>query len=208
MAARHPDVERVTEHVQVIELPSPEVGDVGRDTEVFAPTLCEQLLPAVSEPEAFLREAIDFANRRLRGTLGANILIHPATRRAMGPRFDALLQQLRYGCIAVNAWTGLGYFLTQAPWGGFPGHTLDDVQSGIGTVHNTLMLDRAQRTVVYAPFRPFPRSLLTGAPTLLPKPPWFVDNRRARQLGRKLFAFQAKPSWFKLPGIFIDALRG
>jgi aldehyde dehydrogenase (NAD(P)+) len=61
---------------------------------------------------------------------------------------------------------------------------------------------------VYAPFRPFPRGLLSGAMTLLPKPPWFVNNRRAHRVGKKLFAFQAKPSWFKLPGIFIDALRG
>ena len=70
------------------------------------------------------------------------------------------------------------------------------------------MFDHPRRTVVYTPFRPFPRSLLSGTPTLLPKPPWFVDNRRARQIGRKLFLIQAKPSWFKLPGIFVDALRG
>ncbi|MEU2237490.1 hypothetical protein ABZ585_42055, partial [Streptomyces vietnamensis] len=29
----------------------------------------------------------------------------------------------------------------RATWGAYPGHTLDDVQSGIGIVHNALLLD-------------------------------------------------------------------
>ena len=41
--------------------------------------------------------------------------------------------------------------------GAYPGHTYTDVQSGIGAVHNALMLDKPLKTVVSAPFRPFPR---------------------------------------------------
>ncbi|MES2126335.1 MAG: aldehyde dehydrogenase family protein [Pseudomonadota bacterium] len=193
---------------EVVELPPAGTPDVyARSHEVFAPTLCEQLLDGL-DAETFLRDAIRFANTSLRGTLGANIIIHPATIKALGPRFDELLQELHYGCIAINAWTGLGYLLTTAPWGAFPGHVLNDVQSGIGSVHNTFMFDRPQRTVVQAPFRPFPRSVLGGAMTLLPNPPWFVNNKQSHNVGRKLFGFQVKPSWFKLPGIFFDALRG
>ena len=47
---------------------------------------------------------------------------------------------LRYGTIAINAWTGVGYLTPRATWGAFPGHTLDDIQSGIGVVHNALLL--------------------------------------------------------------------
>lgn len=212
-AACQPGARRVSPHGaaanrEVVELPPASAEPVfGRSNEVFAPTLCEQLLDG-EDAESFLRHAIAFSNDQLRGTLGANILIHPATIKALGPRFDELLLELRYGCIAINAWTGLGYLLTQAPWGAFPGHVLNDVQSGIGSVHNTHMFDKAQRTVVRAPFRPFPRSVLSGAMTLLPNPPWFVNNRQAHNVGRKLFAFQVQPSWFKLPGIFFDALRG
>lgn len=193
---------------QLFALPPAGQESSAKVREVFAPTLCEQLLPGGQDAEAFLRSAIEFANRELRGTLGANIIIHPATRRALGERWDAILQELRYGTIAVNAWTGLGYLLPANPWGAFPGHTLDDVQSGIGTVHNSFLFDRPQRTVVEAPFRPFPRSVLGGGMTLLPKPPWFVNNRRAQHIGRRLLDFQHRPSWFKLPGIFLDALRG
>ena len=195
---------------ELLTLPDPDSpNDYARRTEVFAPTLCEQLLPGdAADAEACLRSAIAYANDKLRGTLGANIIIHPATQKALGPRFEALLRELHYGCIAINGWTGMAYMLTMTPWGAFPGHTLADVQSGIGSVHNTFMFDRAERTVVTAPFRPFPRNLLGGGLSLLPVPPWFVSNKRAHRIARKLLAFQVKPGWAKLPGIFIEALRG
>jgi len=176
--------------------------------EVFAPAMNVHRI-AGTDPETYLRDAIRFANETLHGTLGANIIIHPATIRAIGrKRFDEILTELKYGCIAVNAWTGLGFLLVQATWGAFPGHTLSDVQSGIGTVHNSFMFDKPERTVVEAPFRPFPRNLLGGGRTMLPRPPWFVTNTKQDVLGKLLTAFQYKPSWFKLPRIFVNALQG
>jgi len=176
--------------------------------EVFAPALAVTELPS-SDPEAFLIAAIAYANRDLAGSLGANILIHPRTLRRIGQRrFDGIVADLRYGAIAINAWTGLAFLLPQARWGAFPGPTLDSVQSGIGAVHNAMLFDRAERTVVQAPFTPFPRSLLRLSFTLLPRPPWFIANRRANVLGRLLTRFQARPSLAKLPAIFANALRG
>ena len=178
------------------------------NTEVFAPALSTLRLPG-DDAESYLRAAIDYANNTLHGTLGANILIHPKTIRAIGKqRFDALVGDLHYGCIAINAWTGLGFLLVQTPWGAFPGHTLDDVQSGIGFVHNSLMFDAPERTVVTAPFRPFPRNLLSGGMSLLPRPPWFVTNRKADKIGKLLTRFQHKPSLLKIPRIFLNALLG
>ena len=177
-------------------------------TEVFAPAMSIHRLDA-SEPEVFLREAVAYSNDRLYGTLGANILIHPATIKRIGRKaFEKILAELRYGCIAVNAWTGLGFLIAQAPWGAFPGHTLDDVQSGIGFVHNSFLFDKPERTIVTAPFRPFPRNVLSGGMTMLPRPPWFVTNKRQHVVGRLLTAFQHKPSWAKLPNIFANALLG
>jgi aldehyde dehydrogenase (NAD(P)+) len=178
--------------------------------EVFAPALAVTELPCSDGDEAaFLIAAINYANQNLAGTLGANILVHPQTLRKIGqPRLDEIIANLRYGTIAINAWTGLAFMLPQARWGAFPGHTLEDVQSGIGVVHNTMLFDRPQRTVVHAPFTPFPRSLLTLSFTLLPRPPWFITNRRANMLGRLLTRFQARPSFAKLFAIFANALRG
>lgn len=181
-------------------------GTVGKQ-EVFAPALSTVRLPGTGE--AFLQEAIRFANDELHGTLGANILIAPKTLASIGPkRFDELLHELRYGAIAINAWTGLNFLMPQCTWGAFPGHTLADVQSGIGVVHNTYLFDKPERSVVYAPFRPFPRNVLHGGVTLLPRPPWFVTNTHGMQLGRLLTAFQHRPGWLKIPGIFFHALQG
>jgi aldehyde dehydrogenase (NAD(P)+) len=178
------------------------------NNEVFAPAFSTFAIPE-TDPERFLRGAIAYANDHLHGTLGANILIHPATIRAIGKtKFEAIIAELRYGTIAINAWTGLGFLMPQCPWGAFPGHTLADVQSGIGAVHNTYMFDKVERCIVRAPFRPFPRNLLSLSFTLLPKPPWFVTNRKQRKLGMLLTRFQHKPSFLRIPRIFLNALLG
>ncbi|MFT6605986.1 MAG: aldehyde dehydrogenase (NAD(P)+) [Halocynthiibacter sp.] len=179
-----------------------------RKTEVFAPALSTHEIDEAN-PEAYLRRAIAFANDELHGTLGANILIHPRTIRKIGKaRFEEIIADLHYGTIAINAWTGLGFLATACPWGAYPGHTLDDVQSGIGFAHNTYMFDRVERVVVSAPWRPYPRNNLSGSFSLLPKPPWFVTNKKQHKIGKLLTKFQHKPSWLKLPGIFLNALLG
>ena len=189
---------------RVVLDPTPEL----LETEVFAPAFSLHPLEGKA-PERFLEDAITFANTKLHGTLGANIIIHPKTIDQIGKeRFDELLQSLRYGTIAVNAWTGVGFLSAPATWGAFPGHTLNDVQSGIGVVHNSFLFDKPERTVIKAPFRPFPRGVFSGQLSLLPKPPWFVTNRRGKQLGRLLTEFQSAPSLWKIPGIFLNALRG
>ena len=193
--------------------PSLLINNVGdrdwfRDNEVFAPAMSTYDMDA-PDAETYLRNAITYANDQLHGTLGANILIHPKTIRAIGKkRFEEIITDLHYGTIAINAWTGLAFLATTCPWGAFPGHTPQDVQSGIGTVHNTFMLENTERVVIQAPWRPFPRGVLSGQFTLLPRPPWFITNTKQDKVGRLLTRFQYKPSWFKLPRIFLNALLG
>ncbi|MFT6675567.1 MAG: aldehyde dehydrogenase (NAD(P)+) [Sulfitobacter sp.] len=183
-------------------------SDWFRKNEVFAPALSTHEMDA-PDAETYLRAAIAFANDQLHGTLGANVLIHPKTIRHIGKkRFEEIIAELRYGAIAINAWTGLAFLATACPWGAFPGHTPEDVQSGIGTVHNTFMLENTERTVVQAPWRPFPRGLASAQFTLLPRPPWFITNKKQHKVGMLLTKFQYKPSWFKLPRIFLNALLG
>ncbi len=176
--------------------------------EVFAPAMNVMELDA-TDPADYLKQAIEYANSGLFGTLGANIVIHPKTVAAIGrKRFETLLLDLKYGTIAINAWTGLGFLSPQATWGAFPGESLPAVQSGIGVVHNTCLFDRPERTVVEAPFRPFPRNLMSLSFTLLPRPPWFITNKRGNILGKLLVKFQYRPSLLKLPRIFFNALLG
>ena len=186
-------------------------------TEYFAPVLGVTVLPGTGLD--FLRRAVDFANDRLAGTLGANIIALPQQVRT--PSFRRTLVDLRYGTIGVNAWTGVGFLTARAPWGAYPDETLteppdfddgggrpEDAGSGIGFVHNALLLDRPERTVVTGPFRVFPRSLLHGERSLLPRPPWFVGNRTATATCERLTRFAADPRWWRIPPILSSALRG
>ncbi|WP_280463115.1 aldehyde dehydrogenase family protein [Nocardia carnea] len=204
----YPDARRLGAHGErtLVTGLDPAAAETLFSTEYSAPFRGggQQPVPGAACPGA----AADAANERFTGTLGVNIVAHPDTITALGTEFDALIEQLRYGTVAVNAWTAVGYLTPTASWGAFPGHTLDDVQSGIGVVHNAWLIDRIERTVVRGPFRPAPRSLLNREWALTPKPPWFVTNRTAAQTGRLLTAFAAEPRWSRLPAIFASALRG
>ncbi|MEU2198760.1 aldehyde dehydrogenase family protein [Isoptericola sp. NPDC019482] len=183
---------------------APERAAVER-TEYFAPVLGVVELPGTGQ--RFLDAAVAHANDELAGTLGANVVVAPNDRRALGAGFDRAIADLRYGTIGVNAWTGVGYLTATAPWGAYPGHTLADIQSGRGVVHNALLLDATERTVVTGPFRPFPRSVARGELALFPKPPWFVTARSAATTGRRLTAFAARPGWLAMPSVFAAAFR-
>lgn len=189
----------------LIELTAADDAQAMQTTEYFSPVL--GVMELAGSGRAFLDAAISAANQDFLGTLGANVIADPKDIRSMGQGFRESIAQLRYGTIAVNAWTGVGFLTAPAPWGAFPGHTLDDVQSGIGVVHNALLISEPERTVVTGPFRPFPRSIAHGEFALFPKPPWFVTSRSAKSTGRLLSEFAAKPSWSRMPAVFAAAFR-
>ena len=210
--AAHPDAQVLdasgeVPRLLVASVPAANTGDFSFREEAFGGVLSATRLPG-ADARTFLANAVAFCNDSLWGTLGANILIHPATLAALGPAFEQALCDLRYGCIAVNCWTGVGFLLAQASWGAYPGHARNDIQSGSGVVHNSLLFDRPQKTVVRAPFYPFPRGAAHGQAAILPKPPWFVTNKQAHEVTRRLTYFEADPNPLQLPGIFFAALRG
>ncbi|MFC8385586.1 aldehyde dehydrogenase family protein [Nocardia sp. NPDC057272] len=202
--ASYPDAARANGRLLVENLPA---GDTPLlRTEYFSPVLGVVELPGAGAE--FLGNAVDFANEELMGTLGANIIADPATITELGTKLDTAIENLRYGTVALNAWTGLAFLTPRASWGAYPGHTIDDIQSGIGVVHNAFLLDDVERTVVRGPFRPAPRSILRGEFALTPKPPWFVSNKTGTSTGRKLTDFYGDGKLRRIPGIFVSALRG
>lgn len=202
--AAHPEAD-VIGHAEEGELPwlfipgvdPAAAGEIAFQSEAFCSAMAQTALSAGS-PAEFLAKAVDFANKKVWGTLNATILIHPASLedKATARAYNQALEDLRYGTIAVNVWAAAGYGLVVTPWGAHPGHDLYDIGSGTGFVHNTLMFDRVQKTVVQAPFR------------MRPKPPWFPSHTRALALAKRITDFEAEPSPAKLPGIFWEALLG
>lgn len=175
--------------------------------ELFGPILAQTSLPGAS-PAAYLANAVRFANERLYGSLGATLLVHPGTIKALGAAMDGALAALRYGSIGLNVWNAAAFLLTESAWGAYPGEEHRDVQSGMGVAHNTFMLSNTEKTVVRGSFYTFPRGLLHGDFSLLPHPPWFVTNRMAPVTARRITSFAVDPGWRHLPGILSAALRG
>jgi hypothetical protein len=148
----------------------------------------------------YIRKAVEFANDGIWGTLGCSIIVHPKSMK--NPEINRAVEQaiadLKYGTIGVNHWCAIGFLLGSTPWGAYPGHTIDDVQSGIGFVHNSIMLaeEDIDKTVARGPFRmPF-------------KPTWFATNKTAHKSGEMFARLMGKPSWAKLPALVTTAMRG
>lgn len=180
-----------------------------QSTEYFAPVL--GVVSIAGTGQEFLDSAVAYANDRLQGTLGANLLIDPSTEKTLGAGFDRAIAALRYGSIAINGWTAFGFITPALTWGAFPGSTIGDVGSGIGVVHNALLLDGVERSVIRGPFRPFPRSLPIvnggGRLTVLPKPPWFVSARTGAAVSEGLTRFRANGGIVGLLKTLTQALR-
>jgi acyl-CoA reductase-like NAD-dependent aldehyde dehydrogenase len=148
--------------------------------------------------EDFLDRVADFVNERLWGTLAAGIMVHPTFRQRPGneARLQRCIGRLNYGTVAINHWPALAFVMMSCPWGGFPGGTLQNPRSGIGWVHNTYMLDEAEKTVLEGPL------------TIFPKPFWFPTHRRAHELSEQLLRLYHRPTAWKLPSLILPALGG
>jgi aldehyde dehydrogenase (NAD(P)+) len=181
----------------LIEGLDPGSDDAAFTTEPFCGLLNVVELPE-SEPARFLDAAVAFANDRLWGTLNACLFVHPASEReaAVAAAVDRAIVNLRYGTVGINHWPALGYGFVSLPWGGHPSATLANVQSGLGWVHNTYLVEGIDKAVVRGPLKAFPT------------PAWFLGHRTTHVVGRKLVDFEAAPSWLKLPGLVAAAVRG
>ena len=202
--AAHPRAERHGQAAEgallwtlVPDLDPRDTADMCFQAEAFCGLFAETALEAQDAVE-FLRRAVRFCNETLWGTLNATIIVHPRTLALAGVReaVERAIGDLRYGSVSINHWAAISYALGVTTWGAFPGHTPEDIQSGVGVVHNALMFSRPEKTVCRAPFR------------VWPTPPWFVTNRVAARLGPRLARFEARPSAWRALGVLVTALRG
>ena len=163
--------------------------------EFWCGAMGEAPLPAEDTAE-FIRKAVRLANEVVSGSLNVTLLVHPLSMRdpVVGRAVERAIGDLRFGTVAVNLWAAASFPLGSTTWGAFPGNSLDDAGSGIGTVHNTFLFDRPQKTVLRAPFRIFPR------------PAWFTRNPSGPAVGRHLTSLTAKPTFGRLIRVLLAAV--
>jgi acyl-CoA reductase-like NAD-dependent aldehyde dehydrogenase len=162
--------------------------------ESFCGLAAETSLEA-EDASAFLKAATEFANERLWGSLNACVIIDPKTAKQHSQALEQAIETLRYGSVCVNHWPALSYGMGVTAWGAYPGHTRQDIQRGVGFVHNTYLLEGVEKTVIRGPF------------TVSPKPLWFVTHRRSEVTAKALTKMEQKPSLLKFPKVLLGALR-
>ena len=150
------------------------------------------------DPLEYLEAATAFANDRLWGSLSASLVVHPATAAdpSTGAAVERAIRRLRYGSVNVNVWAGYAFAIGSAPWGAFPGHTLEDIGSGVGFVHNTSMLEGIEKCVMRQPA------------WNMPKPVYFPSHRTAHLVGRRLVGLESGGGWGAVPGVAAAAVLG
>ena len=178
----------------IYDVDSSAAGDIVFREEAWCPIIAETALDANDEA-AFTEAATAFCNDHVAGTLSAMVLVDAGSARRLGGHLERAIDAMRYGTVAVNHWAAASYVLAVPPWGAFPGHSLEEVGSGIGFVHNTLMFGRPQKTVLRGPF------------TMTPKPAWFSTHRRGHIAGRRMAAFEAGRSVSRFAPLAIAAMR-
>ena len=199
--AAHPGAKRLAEPAAesipwttIFDVDPSAKDDIVFREEAWCPIIAETALAASDEGQ-FMEEAVRFSNERLWGTLSCTVIADGRLRKRLGDRFARAIDALRYGTVSINHWAALGFVFGSTPWGAAPGHTLEDIGSGIGMVHNTSLLDRPVKSVIDGPF------------TQWPKPIWFVTHRSGHRAARRMLAFEARPSWSMLPALAFHAMR-
>jgi acyl-CoA reductase-like NAD-dependent aldehyde dehydrogenase len=173
--------------------------DAGNDHPAFTEEAFCRIMATVrlsgDDPASFLAEAVSFCNERLRGTLNVTVIVDPDTLRAEARSVEQAIDGLHYGTVSLNLWAAAGFPLGVTPWGAYPGHSLDDIGSGIGFVHNARLIDRPEKTVIRAPF------------IHVPKPTWSAFHRNADKAVELATRFESAPSVVKLPALLAAAVR-
>ena len=163
--------------------------------EVWSTALYFHELP-YSTYENFCSNAVDYVNNHLWGNLGVTVLIKNHKKKTNQGILNTYIEELKYGTVAINEWSALGFVIPTLPWGGYPGNKDNDIQSGQGYVHNALLFESPQKGIVYSRFRLSP----------LIDPPWFVTNRKAHRIFKHLTYYQATKSKINLIKLIFSTL--
>jgi len=147
-------------------------------------------------PEDFVERAVAFVNDRVWGTLCAALTVPPDFDRTTAGRaaLGRAIRELRYGTVCINHWPALVYALMTPPWGGYPGSSRTDAQSGVGWVHNTYMLHGVEKTVLRGPL------------TVFPKPLWFPTHRHPERVAKRMMQLYSRPTWSRWAKLLSSSL--
>eukprot|EP00922_Rhytidocystis_sp_ex-Travisia-forbesii_P042201 GHVS01063073.1.p1 GENE.GHVS01063073.1~~GHVS01063073.1.p1 ORF type:complete len:392 (+),score=48.02 GHVS01063073.1:788-1963(+) len=119
--------------------------------ELFCPVSGEVGLDTANNIPDFLAAAVDYANRRCAGTLAINISVKTNTKEDE-EALEKAICDLEYGSIGINCYSLMCCGYPNVVWGGYPGATVDHLQSGIGFLGNCFGYNKPLKSVMRQPF--------------------------------------------------------
>lgn len=202
--AAHPDADQIGDpgegHLPwtfVADVDSSDEADICFTNEPFCSLFAETTLASDNVPD-FIDAAVDFVNDEVWGSLSATIIVHPTSMAdpVVAAAVERAVGNLRYGTVSVNLWGLMSFLFGATTWGAYPGHTVDNIQSGRGVVNNALMLPQVQKSVARGPFRQWP------------KPSIFASHKTTGELMERFGRFESAPSLRGTLGVTWAAIRG
>jgi aldehyde dehydrogenase (NAD(P)+) len=146
--------------------------------ETFGPVFAIATVRSSNKPKEFMDTAVDLCNNYMFGSLSITMTV---PQHLQG---DAMIEeaftQLRYGTIVTNSWSAFSYNMRGLPWGAYPGEKLEDVESGIGSVHQYCFVQHVVKGVAL---------FHKGAPDLV----WPPHTRENAAVNRALVNVTLKP---------------
>lgn len=129
--------------------------------ETFSPACGEVPLDTGNSVEAFLPAAVKYANEKVHGGLSISVSVKPNTP-AEEEAVEKAIADLNYGSVHINTDTKLSIAFPSLVWGGCPGSTIYDLNSGLGFFGNCFGFKRPVKSVIRAPFLNFTHMILTA----------------------------------------------
>ncbi|MBI5852196.1 MAG: aldehyde dehydrogenase family protein [Planctomycetes bacterium] len=163
--------------------------------EVFAPLLVEHSLDG-ADLTAYLRSATQFCATRLSGDLAAVVLAPRAVLARDRAAIDGFCGSLRYGTVGLNVWAAVGFAWMATPWGAFRDPRGAPSRSGVGFVHDSLLLRAPRRSFLRGPILPWPT------------PAWWPSHRSPRAVMERLLALTLAPSPWRCARVVSSAIAG
>ncbi len=144
----------------------------------------------------YVKSVISYCNETLWGNLGATVLFKNYRSKKNKSFIKLYVNNLKYGTVAINEWSAIGFIIPTLPWGGYPGNKDNDIQSGKDFVHNSLFFESPQNGIVYSKFRM----------SRIIDPLWFVTNRKGKKVFKNLTYFQIDKSFINFIKLGLSAL--
>ena len=149
-----------------------------------------------SDNKDYMQKVVDYCNETLWGNLGATVLFKKYKSKKNKEYINFYINNLRYGTVAINEWSAIGFIIPTLPWGGYPGNKDNDIQSGQDFVHNSLFFESPQNGIVYSKFRM----------SNIIDPLWFVTNKKGKKVFKNLTYFQIDKTFFNFIKLAFSAV--